>query len=492
MSGTIVVIGSGVDELVAAHYLARAGHTVTVLEQHEAADDACRGAGWIPPGILRDLEVGSAAGPSLELDRADPWMAVVLPDGGRLELWREPTRAAEAIRRLSARDATRWPDFCERMARLARVLERLYAAPPPDLMSRDWRELARIAGLALGVRRRGRSGMEEFLRLLPMAVADLLDDWFECDALKGVLAGAAVMHLCQGPRSGGTAFRLLHHHVGNAPGVFRPVRSNLRPALEARPGVALRRHAPVARIATREHRIARVVLASGEEIATSLVISGADPKRTLLEWLDPGGLDPEFARAVRHIRARGVAARVELTLARAPGFAALAFAPSLDYLERAYDDAKYGRISAHPYLEARADEMDTQHRVEVHVQYAPYTLAEGAWDAAQRKALGDRVVEMLTRALPGFGAGVIARRVLAPCDLEARYGFPEGQADHAELALDQSLWMRPLPGWASYRTPIEGLYLCGPAAHPGGAIAGAAGANAARVVLHDLRRTRRN
>jgi phytoene dehydrogenase-like protein len=470
-----LVLGAGLDALVAAHYLARAGRRVLVLDDRAARDDS--EAGWIPPRIVRDLALDRRG---LETERPDPWIAAPLPDGGRLELWRDVARSAEAIRRVSPRDAAKWPVFCERMAQLARLLEAVYAAPPPDPMSRGLGELARLAGLGLRARRLGRQGIEDLLRLLPISVADFLDDWLESDALKGLLGAAGVVHLQQGPRSGGTAFRLLHHHVGSPPGVFRPPRSNVAHVLAELPGVE-RRNAPVARIAVRDGRVAGVVLANGEEIAASAVVSGVDPRRTLLELVDPAWLDPELARAVRNIRRRGVAARVTLTLERAPEIATLALAPSLDALERAYDDAKYGRVSAQPFLEARSAEslVDGRQRVEVHVQYAPYTLADGAWDDARRAALGDRVVETLAPHLPP----IVERTVLAPPDLEQTFGWPEGQAHHAELALDQLLWMRPVPALARYATPIADLYFCGPSMHPGGGVAGAAGANAARVIL---------
>ena len=477
---TTLVLGAGVDELVAAHYLARAGHRVLVLDDRAARDDG--ESGWIPPRIVRDLALDRHG---LRIDHPDPWIAAPLPDGGRLELWHDLARSVEAIRRVSPRDAAKWPAFCERMARLARLLETVYTAPPPDPMSREFGEFARLAGLGLRARRLGRQGIEDLLRLLPMSVADFLDDWFEADALKGLLGAAGVMHLQQGPRSGGTAFRLLHHHVGSPPGVFRPPRSNVARVLAQLPGVE-RRDAEVVRITVRDGRAVGVALASGEEIAAPIVVSGADPRRTLLELVDPGWLDPELARAVGNIRRRGVVARVTLTLERAPGFSTLVLGPSLDYLEHAYDDAKYGRVSTRPYLEARSAEplADGRHRVRVHVQYAPYTLADGGWDDARRAALGDLVVEMLSPHLPA----VVERTVLAPPDLEEAYGWPEGQAHHAELALDQVLWMRPVPALARYATPIEGLYLCGPSMHPGGGIAGAAGANAARVIRRGSRR----
>jgi phytoene dehydrogenase-like protein len=346
-------------------------------------------------------------------------------------------------------------------------------------MSRELGELARLAGLGLRARRLGRQGLEDLLRLLPMPVADLLDDWFENDALKAALGAAGVMHVQQGPRSGGTAFRLLHHHVGSPPGVFRPPRSNVARVLAELPG-ADRRSAQVRRIIVRDGRAVGVALANGEEIAASAVVSGIDARRTLLELVDPAWLDPQLVRAVRSIRSRGVVARITLTLDRAPGFTTLVLAPSLDELERAYDDAKYGRVSRRPYLEARNAEpsVDGRHRVEVQAQYAPYALDDGEWDDARRRALGNRVVEMLSPHLPS----VVERAVLAPPDLEKAHGWPQGQAHHAELALDQLLWMRPIPQLARYATPIAGLYLCGPDMHPGAGIAGAAGANAARVL----------
>ncbi len=476
----ILVLGASVDALVAAHLLARAGRRVVVLDGR-AADDG--EAGWIPPRVARALALDRHG---LRIDHPDPWIAVPLPDGGRLELWHDIGRSVEAIRRVSLRDAERWPAFCERMVRLARLLEAVYAAPPPDPLASGLAELARLAGLGLRARRLGRQGIEDLLRLLPMSVADFLDDWFETDALKAALGAAGVVHLRQGPRSGGTAFRLLHHHVGSPAGVFRPPRSNIARVLAELAGVERRRDAEVVRITVREGRAVGVVLASGEEIAASAVLSGADPQRTLLGLVDQGWLDPELARAVRNIRSRGVVARVTLALERAPDFSTLALAPSLDYLERAYDDAKYGRASTRPYLEARSLEPTPagRQRVEVHVQYAPYSPAEGAWDDARRAALGDLVVETLSPHLPS----VVERSVRSPRDLAEAHGWPEGQAHHAELALDQILWMRPIPALARYATPIAGLYLCGPSMHPGGGIGGAAGANAARMLLKDRRR----
>ncbi|MCG6877428.1 MAG: NAD(P)/FAD-dependent oxidoreductase [Betaproteobacteria bacterium] len=477
MSAHAIVIGAGANELVAAHYLARAGRKVTVIEAYTMHD----AEGWIPPPIVRDLGLDGAG---LKVGRADPWLTIPLPDGGRLALPQDVMQSAEAIRRVSPHDAERWPAFCARMASLARMLQTLYEAPPPDPTRGGLRERARQARLGLRLRGIGRKEIAELFRVLPMSVADWLDDWFETDALKGALGAAGIRHLRHGPRAGGTAFALLHRHVGEPPGVFRPATSNVMDALAKLPGIEIRRGVEISGIEVRAGTVAGVTLASGEHIAAPVVVSGLDPRRTLLDLVDPGWLDPELVRALRNIRSRGVSARVDVTVARAPGFAVLAVAPSLDFLERASDDAKYGRISREPYLEVRAGAptVDGRYRLNVHVQYAPYALAEGDWDAARRSALGDMVVHSLAAHLSGGDDAVTERSVLTPRDLEGTAGWPEGQPHHAELALDQFLWMRPVPALARYRTPVAGLFLCGPAMHPGGGV-GVAGAHATREIL---------
>jgi len=430
-----IVIGAGPDELAAAHQLLRAGRSVIVVQEHPAPTHT---EGWVPRVVTM---------PGVIVDRPDPWLRTVLPDGGALELWQDVSRSADAIRRVSPRDAGAWPEFCDRMAKLASLLEDLYLAPPPSLV--DLR-------FALKIRRLGRIGMEDLMRLLPMPAAELLDDWFESDALKGALGALAVRDLQQGPRSAGTAFRLLHFHVGNPPGVFRPARSNY--VQLARSGLDIR-EATVRRINVRGGEVTGVALDSGE-LAARIVISGAHPRRTLTELVEPGWLDPDLVRAVRHIRSRGVAARFDLELERAPEWKTLTIAPSLDYVERAYDDAKYRRVSANPFIDAVADGA----RVQACVQYAP---------------LG--------------GQGEISAKRLEPhmpairhATLTMRGDWPEGQPHHAELSLDQALWMRPLPELSGYRSPIKGLWLCGPGMHPGAGVAGASGYNCAKSLLRDL------
>ncbi len=445
-----LVIGAGADALVAARMLARAGLRVTVLE--EFASPAVT-HGWVPDEVVRKADLTG-----LRIDRADPWLRAATPDGGTLELWQDERRSAESIGRLSARDARQWPLFCARMRALAELLERLYCESAPRLV--DLR-------FALRIRLLGRRGMEDLMRVLPMPVAELLDDWFESDALKGALGAAAVRELQQGPRSAGTALRLLHLNAGSPAGVFRPPASDLAERLRA--GVEIRK-AKARRIVVRSGAASAVILEDGTELAAPLLISAADPARTLNELVEPGWLDPDLRRALAHIRRRGVSARVRFDLAGP--CKPLTLAPSLDHVERAYDDAKYGRVSRHPCL-------DLTPEGEVHFQYAPYRLAEGEWNDARRAALADRAAALLAPHLPA----ITRRSVDAPPDLEAKLGWPQGQPEHAELALDQALWMRPLPELARYATPIAGLWLCGPAMHPGAGVAGAAGYNCAREIL---------
>ena len=462
MNYDAIVIGAGANGLVAAHYLARAGKRIVVVEQRQAADPSAD-IGWVPPQVIRDLTLRD-----LRIEEPDPWISVPLGGGGALELSRNMTRSVEAIRRVSPADAQQWPEFCRRMRSLAGVLERLYLAPPPDIETRDARELARIAGLGLYVRRLGKQTVIDLARILPMSIAELLDDWFESDALKGALGALGVWHLKQGPRAGGTAFNFLHHHAGSPAGVFRPARSNVTQVLQGMKGVEVRRGSRATVLANNGRATGVVLEKSGETVLAPLVVSSADPRATLHPVAIE--LDPEFAWAVNNIKARGVVARGTLTLDKAPDYSNLCIAPSLDYLERAYDDAKYGRDSAAPYVEVQR----TDGRLEVHVQYVPYT--DGTASVQRHQALQQKVAQLLSVQPSQV-------KLQSPDEDEVQRGATEGHLYHGELTLDQILFMRPVPGWSRYRTPIEGLYLCGSGTHPGGGIPGAAGRNAARAIL---------
>jgi len=520
-----IVIGSSPNELAAAALLGRAGRRVLLLEQGDRLGgpfvteelapgfrvDACaHDAGWIPPAIIRDLELERHG---LSLLQPDALSMTPLAGAEPLVLWRDQARTIEGLRRRSPVDAERWSSFAAHMAKLAGFLEQLYSAPPPQPVSTRPADLFALLQAGLRLRGLGADAMVEFLRVLPMPVADLLDEWFTDAALKATLAAGGLQHLRQGPRSAGTTFTMLHHQVGRGAGCFRQrtaARGGMGALVEALAAAArarsvtLRTGAEVERIAVQHGRATGVVLASGEVLPCRTVLSGADPRRTFLDLVDAAQLDPEFLRAVRHIKYRGVWAKVNLALDELPEFdggdgegmyaAALSgvihIGPTMDYLERAYDGAKHGGVSASPMLEAVIPSIADpslapagKHVMSVAVQYVPYQPEDGAWTTERADALADRVVDLLSEHAPNLKGLIRQRQVLTPADLEARWGLAEGHLYQGELTLDQILFMRPVPGWSRSATPVEGLYLSGAAAHPGGGILGGPGALAARAVL---------
>jgi phytoene dehydrogenase-like protein len=344
-----------------------------------------------------------------------------------------------------------------------------------------------------------------------MSVYELLGEWFESDLVKGAIAASAVTGLCQGPMAGGTVYTLLHHHVGAGAGVIRPTRrvrggvGRLADALVAackQAGAEVRTGASVESILV-EGDTAVGVLVDRAEIRAQRVVSSADPRRTFFELMEPSEMTPEFARKMGNIRYRGVCAKVHLALSGLPDFTCqpgagdhlkgvISISPSLEYVERAFDAAKYGRISQRPYLEASIPSLsdasvapDGKHLMSILFQYAPYSLRDGAWDDAASAKLGDLAVETLAEYAPNLASLIEARHVLTPLDLKRDFGLAEGNIYHGEMALDQLLFMRPVPGASRYRAPVKGLYLCGAGTHPGGGVTGVPGFNAAREILKD-------
>jgi len=522
MSGTrwdAVVVGGGANGLTAATTLGRAGRRVLLLERAATLGGRGRAVefapgfraaplaldpGWIPPPVARALGLAG-----LEPAPADPPLSVAIGPGAFLTLPADPRAAARAIAPHSARDAGRWPSFVAGLGALAGFLARLYRRAAPDLAARSPAEALAMLDLALAFRFLGRERMVEFLRTLPLSVAELLDDTFECAPLKAAVATVGVRDHAQGPRSGGTAFVLLHHLVGARPGALagRPARrggaATFSAAAEAaarRAGVTVRTSAAVTAIEVRDDGVEAVVLEDGERIACRAALSTADPRRTLRDWVDPAWLDPEFLHALGDVRYRGCTAFVLLALDAAPEFPGLdataaaglvSLTPSLLDLERAADARKYGRVSERPHVECAVPSLADpslappgRHVLVARVACAPYRLRDGAaWDAERRDALAGAALEALERVSPGLRSRILHRAVWAPPDLEERFGLPEGAPSCGELGLDQILFMRPVPGWSRYETPIRGLLLGGAGSHPGPGVLGGPGWLAARRLL---------
>jgi phytoene dehydrogenase-like protein len=515
-----IVVGAGSNGLVAAAALGKAGKRVLVVESADAiggqrrVSDFAPGfraplsadTGWLPPTVARGLGLASIATtpPSV--------VASVVGDGSGLSLSTDLNRATAAIRGLSSRDVERWSSFVELLGKLAGFLEAMYQLPAPDIdTALSLGELAPLVGLGRKFRSLGRADMLELLRVLPMSLQDLLDDWFETPLLRAALATGGVRGIRQGPRSGGTSFVLLHHLVGSRGGARgwwreRPDAFVGAAATVARANrVELRTDATVARILVRDDAVTGVALANGDELSAPIVVSTADPVRTMLGMVDPVWLDPEFLLALRNIKFRGCTAVVRFALDRLPDLpdlddsssalaGAVSLTPSLDSLERAYDAAKYGNVSSSPHIEITAPTLrwpslapPGKHVVLAHAQYAPYHLRGGAsWDDTRSCELGETVTRAIGRVMPGFAEAITHREILTPLDLESRFGVTEGALTHGEMTLDQILFMRPLPGFGRYAMPIDGLYLAGSGAHPGPGVLGGAGWLAAKRIIKSL------
>jgi len=522
-SRDIIVIGAGHNGLVAAAYLAKAGRRVLVLEQREAIGGAAvteeifpgfrvstvaDGGGYLSPRVRRGLKIDSR----VETMPSEAVAFCPQPDGSQLTIWRDVGRSVDEIARFSRADAEAYPGFVELMTRIADVLGGLMEMTPPDLPEVGRQDLLAGLGLFGPLRRLGRKRIGELLRVLPMSVDDLLNEFFESPVVKAAIGASSVLNISWGPREAGTAFTLLGHWALGGTGLFRSasvVRGGMGALTEAIAdaargfGAEIRTGVRVENAIVREGRVAGAKLASGEEIEAGIVVSNADPRTTFHQLLEPRKLDASFMRHVRAIKYRGSAARIHLALRELPEFPALAggdvaalrgpiqIAPSLDYVQRAFDCTKYGRPSERPYLDVLIPTLsdpglapEGRHILSITARYAPYALREGSWDS-RRDSFADVVIDTLAEYMPGIREAILHRHVLTPTDLERRYGLPEGNPNHGEMTLDQFFHMRPIPGYARYRTPVAGMYLCGAGAHPGGGVTGLPGHNAAREILAD-------
>ncbi len=515
-----ILIGSGHNGLTTAAYLAKAGHKVLVLERRNIIGgsvvteefetgfraDSCYHTGNLHPSVVRDLRLSFDSAPR---DSSAPGIFAPQPDGRSLTLSPNLAQTVESIARFSKADAKQWPAFVTLLNKAALFLTEVYTNPFPRLPKVDPSEAGVLAQIGLKLRGLGKKDMMEVIRLLPMSAMELLDDWFESDALKGLLGAQAVHNMTQGPMSAGTAYNFAHHWtIQNGPfktlpkGGVGALTQALAQAAKTL-GVEIRTGAEVARILVKDSVASGVVLASGEEITARRVISNADPRRTFLNLVGPMELNPDFIWAVQNIKLRGSTAKLHLALNGLPQFVGathasplhgtIVIAPSLNYLERAYDAAKYGDYSQNPYLEITLPSLadpslapEGKHVMSVHIQYAPYHLKGKSW-GVEREALGKLVIDRLSEYAPNLQSLITNHQLLTPLDLEFTYALTEGNLNHGEMMLDQFLFMRPIPGWSQYRTPIENLYLCGSGTHPGGGVSGLSGRNAAKVVLKDMK-----
>jgi len=519
-----IIVGGGHNGLVTAAYLARAGRKVLVLERRELVG-GCAVTEEIWPGyrvstgayltsLMQERIVNELDLPRFgyQVDAKDPAFFSAFPDGRYLFMWQDRSRTLAEIAKFSAHDANVYPAYEDQLERISQVVEGLLLTTPPPFPPRavDLVDYLRLMGKMRGLNARD---IVALVKVFTQSASEFLDEWFESEEVKVTLATDGVIGANGGPRSPGTAYILLHHCMGGVAGHrglwgfvrggMGAVSESIASAARAK-GVEIRTNATVAKVLVRGGRARGVVLEGGEEIESTTVASNLDPKLTFLRLLEPGDLPADFVESIRNFRIEGTSCKINLALNGLPGFTAypgapgphhkatMHICPSIEYVERAWDDAKYGRASERPLLELTIPTMydpslapPGKHIMGIFLQYAPYTLREGTWDDL-REPFGDRVIGLIEEYVPNIRAIIDHRQVLSPLDLERRFGITGGNIFHGEMSLDQMFVMRPVAGFARYRTPVPGLFLCGSGAHPGGGVMGAPGYNCAR----EMQRTR--
>jgi phytoene dehydrogenase-like protein len=525
----IIIIGGGHNGLVAACYLAKAGLKTLVLERREIVGGAAvteeihpdfrcstlaHSAAPFFSQIAKDLDL---ARHGLEIITPEARTLGLAPDGRSICIYNETAQTIREIEKVSAKDAKSYPEFERSFRRIGRMLAPLLTMAPPAIEHPSPGELWNLGKLGHAFRGLGKKDAYRLLRWGPMAVADLVAEWFETETLRAAVAARGIFGAFAGPWSAGTSTGLLWQAAMDghaiAPAAF--VRGGMgglsqalaKAALNA--GAELRTGTDVERIEATEERASKVILRTGEEISARAIVSNADPRTTFQNLVDPVDLDPNFLLKIRNYRAIGVSAKIILALSGLPIFAGLDgsdgqgaasklagrihIGPDIDYLERAFDAAKYGAYSPAPYMEITIPSLADPalappgaQVMSVYVQYAPYTLKNGDWNS-RREEFADTVVNTLSNYAPNLKELIVARQIITPRDLEETYGLSGGHIHHGEQSLDQFFTFRPIIGWAQYRTPIKGLYLCGAGTHPGGGVTGGPGANAAREIIKDFK-----
>ncbi len=515
-----IVIGGGHNGLVCAAYLARGGKRVLVLERRDIVGGAAVTEELLPgyrfsefsyvvsllrPEIIRDLDLPRHGLHILPLEST----VTPLPNGDYLGQWGDHDQNRRELARHSWRDAEAYDEFGRLMYQMARAVKPFLSMTPPDPASFAPRDLVGLARLASQIRGLGREQVYALHKLLTMSSADYLDEWFETEALKATKSASGIIGTFLGPRSPGTAYVLLHHYMGEIDGVFRAWgfakggNGSVSAAIAAAArehGAEIRTGSPVERVLIRNGRATGVALGNGDEISAKLVVSGADPRRTFMGLVGAEHLPSDFVQGIERYRFRGSSGKVNLALSALPDFTclpgngphlrgAISISPSVDYLERAYDEAKYGEVSREPYMDIVIPSMidpsmapPGRHVMSIFVQYVPYNV-NGGWTDAKRDAFGDTVIDTLAQYAPNIRSAILHRQVITPADIEHIVGLSEGNIFQGELTLEQMFFQRPVPGWAGYTTPIEALYQCGSGTHPGGGVMGASGRNAALAIL---------
>ena len=520
-----VIVGGGHNGLVAAAYLARAGLKVVVLERRHVLGGAAV-TEEVFPGFRFSVAsyVVSLLRPEIVRELSLPKHGLeILPLDGTFTpldddyLWRvnDHGRTVRELRRWSASDAEAYEEYSRLMVEMARFIKPILSITPPDPGRLDPREWLPVARLARDFNDLSLEQRAVFIQLMTMSAADFLDQWFETDPLKATMSASGIIGTFQGIRSPGTAYVLLHHYMGEIDGVLRAwgiPRGGTGAVSEAIAsaarsfGAEIRTETAVEHFLTRGDEVVGAVTSAGDEVTGRVTLSSLDPQQTFVRLLPSGLLDGSFLDEVARYRYRGSSGKVNLALDALPEFTclpgegdhlrgAISFSPSIDYMERAYDDAKSGRFSRRPYIDMVIPTLvdpsmapPGKHVMSCFVQYAPYHLADGdEWDDARRDAFGETVVDTIAERAPNIRERILHAQVLTPNDIEERFGLSEGNIFQGELSLEQLFFNRPVPGWARYRTPLRNLWMCGSATHPGGGIMGASGRLAALQVLRSLR-----
>jgi phytoene dehydrogenase-like protein len=515
-----IVVGGGHNGLVAAAYLARAGKRVIVFERRHVLGGAAVTEEIHPgfkytvcsyvvsllrPEIIRELELPRHGLEILPLEST----FTPLPDDDYLVRWADHDQTRRELYRHSARDAEAYDEFGRLMYQLAVAVKPILAMIPPDPTSMSPKDLMGFLRLGKHFRGLGHEQFHALHKLMTMSSADYLDEWFETESLKATMSASGIIGTFLGPRSPGTAYVLLHHYMGEIDGAMRAwgfakggtgaVSESIASAAREH-GAEIRTEAPVAQVVVKGGRAIGVALENGDEYEAPVVVSGLDPKLTFLKLVEERHLPSDLVRDIRRFRIRGSSGKVNLSLSELPDFTslpgvgplhqgAISVSPSFDYLERAYDEAKYGDFSSRPYMDCIIPSMidpdmapPGKHVMSIFVQYAPSDL-EGGWDDRKREAFGDAVIDTLAEYAPNLPGAILHRQVLTPWDIERTMGLTGGNIFHGELSLQQLFCMRPAAGWADFTTPIRGYFQAGSGTHPGGGVTGASGRLAAMKIL---------